>query len=100
MSMKSEQNANDEKEPNEVPQKHPPKKVTYKIRGQQQMREYYFLKTVKSMEELDKFRFQVRQCVFCQHTWLFFCQQRENDFAFQAFKSPGINHRWACQLFA
>jgi hypothetical protein len=44
---------------NEVPQKHPPKNVTYKIRDQ--MREYHFLKTVKSMEELDKIRFQVRQ---------------------------------------
>jgi hypothetical protein len=56
-SMKS-QNSNDEDE-KEVPQKHPQKKIAYKIRGH--MREYHFLKTVKSMEELDKFRFKVIQ---------------------------------------
>jgi hypothetical protein len=61
--MKNQQNVNDEdeteeeEEPNEVPQKHPPKTKTYNIKGQK--REYHFLKTVKSMEELDKFRFKV-----------------------------------------
>jgi hypothetical protein len=49
-SMKSQQN---------VPQKHPPKKIAYKIRGQ--IREYYFLKTVNSVDELDKIRFKVMQ---------------------------------------
>jgi hypothetical protein len=56
-SMKSQQNVNDEDEREE----HPQKKMTYKIRGH--MREYHFLKTVKSMEELDKFRFKVSQWI-------------------------------------
>jgi hypothetical protein len=38
----------------------PPRKITTnKVGGQK--REYHFLKTVKSMEELDKFRSKVRQ---------------------------------------
>jgi hypothetical protein len=68
ISINSQQNVNDkndedekEKQPNEVPQnqKHLPKKMKYNIRGQ--IREYHFLKTVKSMEDLDKFRFKVRK---------------------------------------
>jgi hypothetical protein len=35
----------------------PPKKLTKKIGGK--IRKYDFLKTVKSMDELDKFRFKV-----------------------------------------
>jgi hypothetical protein len=82
-SLKSQQHDNDEDEdekeegeqPNEVPQKHSPKKITYKIRGQQQLREYHFLKTVKSMEELDKFRFKV-----CKNKWKNF-----NNFKFSHY---------------
>jgi hypothetical protein len=35
----------------------PPRKITQFVDGQQ--REYHFMKTVKSLEELDKIRFQV-----------------------------------------
>jgi hypothetical protein len=38
-------------------QQHPPRKMTKNARGQ--LREYYYLKTLKSVEELDKFRFKV-----------------------------------------
>jgi hypothetical protein len=38
-------------------QQHPQTKMTKNIMGQ--LREYYYLKTVKSVEELDKFRFKV-----------------------------------------
>jgi hypothetical protein len=68
--MESQQNVNDKDEKEEVPQKHPPKKMAYKIRGQ--MREYHFLKTVKSMDELDKFRFKVRQWISFANSQHFF----------------------------
>jgi hypothetical protein len=38
-------------------QKQPPRKLTQIINGQQ--RRYHYLKTVKSLDELDKFRFKV-----------------------------------------
>jgi hypothetical protein len=41
----------------EEKQKKPPKKVTKNSRGQ--LRDYNFLKTVKSVEEVDNFRFEV-----------------------------------------
>jgi hypothetical protein len=39
--------------------KQPPKKITKNVRGK--IREYYFVETVKSMKELDKFRLKVKQ---------------------------------------
>ena len=43
------------RQPNEVQQ--PAKKISQIVKGQE--REYHFVKTVKSVEDLDKFRFQV-----------------------------------------
>jgi hypothetical protein len=40
-------------------QQQPPKEITQNIRGQK--RDYYYLTTVKSLEQLDKFRFKVVQ---------------------------------------
>jgi hypothetical protein len=46
-----------EEEEEEQLQEEPAKKKTRNVRGQ--IRKYYFMKSVKSMEELDKFRFKV-----------------------------------------
>jgi hypothetical protein len=47
--------------PDEMQQEEePPLNITKNIMGQR--REYYYLKTVKSLEEMDQFRFQV----YCQ----------------------------------
>jgi hypothetical protein len=61
-SMKS-QNVNDEDE-EEAPQKghgmqqqQPPRSISKNVRGQ--IRDYYYLNTVKSFEDLDKLRFKV-----------------------------------------
>jgi hypothetical protein len=43
----------------EQQQKQPPRKMTKNINGQN--RDYNFVKTVKSVEELDNFRFKVIQ---------------------------------------
>jgi hypothetical protein len=51
---KRKQNADEE----EVPQEQePPRKINKKFKGQ--IKQYNFFKTVKSLEELDKFRFEV-----------------------------------------
>jgi hypothetical protein len=50
-------NCNDDDD-NEGRQK-PPSKMTKNCRGQ--IRQYYYMKTVKSMDELDKLRFKVIQ---------------------------------------
>jgi hypothetical protein len=47
----------DEEEAQEEEKEQPPRKMTRNIGGQK--REYHFLKTVNSMEELEKFRFEV-----------------------------------------
>jgi hypothetical protein len=54
-TMKKQQNVADENEEEEGP----PKIMTKNVRGQ--IRKYYFLKTVQSLEELDKLTFEVRQ---------------------------------------
>jgi hypothetical protein len=47
----------DEEEEQQQQQGQPPRKITKNHRGQ--IRKYIFLKTVKSMEELDNLRFKV-----------------------------------------
>jgi hypothetical protein len=51
----------DEEDYDKVPRgydvQQPPKKITRKINGQ--IRKYNFMKTMKSLDELDKFRFKV-----------------------------------------
>jgi hypothetical protein len=44
---------------NDEPQ--PPKKMIQFVKGQPKQKEYHYRTTVKSYEELDKFRFQVTQ---------------------------------------
>jgi hypothetical protein len=57
-SMKRRNSADeDEEEAQEEEKEQPPRKMTRNIRGQ--IREYHFLKTVKSVDELDKLRFKV-----------------------------------------
>jgi hypothetical protein len=48
----------EEDEAEKQQQKQPPRKVTKKVKGQ--IRDYNFLKSVKSLEELDNFRFKVK----------------------------------------
>jgi hypothetical protein len=51
------QKADDDAEKQQQKQSWPPMKITTNIKGVQ--KDYSFLKTVKSVEELDKFRFKV-----------------------------------------
>jgi hypothetical protein len=53
------QDQDDGGEQDEQEQKQPPRKVTKNINGQK--RDYNFLKSVKSLEELDNIRFKVIQ---------------------------------------
>jgi hypothetical protein len=47
-------------------QEQPPRKVTKNVRGGGgQKRDYYYLKSVNSVNELDKFRFKVIQKKYC-----------------------------------
>jgi hypothetical protein len=58
--MKRRNTAVPDEEEEEGPQEEvqqPPREITKNVKGD--IRKYNFLKTVKSMEELDKFRFQV-----------------------------------------
>jgi hypothetical protein len=47
----------DEEDEIEIDDDEPPKSITKKVMGHK--KEYYYLETVKSVDELDKFRFKV-----------------------------------------
>jgi hypothetical protein len=51
----------EDEQPKQPDEQQPPRKITKNIRGL--IREYHFLKTVESMEELDKFRFSVMHTI-------------------------------------
>jgi hypothetical protein len=56
--MKRRNTADGNKE--EVPQEEqPPRKMSRTVKGQ--IKEYYFLKTVKSIEEMNEIRFKVKK---------------------------------------
>jgi hypothetical protein len=91
----------------------PPRRMIKIVRGQE--RKYQFLKTVKSVDELDHIRYEVfwkinGSKLFVENAnfywqWIFlskhllglilFCEQREYDFGSQAYSRLSI---WAGQL--
>jgi hypothetical protein len=59
VKQEPEQQELQQQQPNKImQQEQPPLNITKEIMGGQ-TREYYYLKTVKSLDEMDHFRFQV-----------------------------------------
>jgi hypothetical protein len=54
---KQKQDTEEDRQRQEKEEKHPPMKMTKNVQGQ--IRDYYYVKTVKSIDELDKFQFKV-----------------------------------------